>query len=266
MKYLKTLVVLAVLIFSGQSFAETIEGCSTKFTAFGLPTGPQNIKTTNLCRKAYIVRHYDACKTPLLVTQLLVPGDIGGVEPRVSFHPDLDLQKSARALPSDYRNSGYDMGHLAPAADFKTDKEEMFESFKLSNASPQAPRMNRGVWRLIEMRVRALTVKNGELYVYTGVIYSDTPKKIGNNVCVGDYYYKIVIDKKANTTLAFLVKNTEQNLVNNPDSYVTTIENIEKLSGINFMTNFITKPKVQPKFSEDSMFLLGPLMLAKLYL
>ena len=43
---------------------------------------------------------------------------------------------------SDYRNSGYDRGHLAPAADMKNSSISMSESFLFSNISPQDPSFN----------------------------------------------------------------------------------------------------------------------------
>lgn len=42
-----------------------------------------------------------------------------------------------RAKLSDYRDSGYDRGHLTPAADHKKRQESMDETFFLSNISPQ---------------------------------------------------------------------------------------------------------------------------------
>jgi len=47
----------------------------------------------------------------------------------------------------DYQKSGYDRGHLAPAADMGYSMETMVQSFFYSNMSPQVPRFNRGVWK-----------------------------------------------------------------------------------------------------------------------
>jgi DNA/RNA endonuclease G (NUC1) len=52
----------------------------------------------------------------------------------------------------DYLKSGYDRGHLAPAADMGYSMETMVQSFFYSNMSPQVPRFNRGVWKKLEMQ------------------------------------------------------------------------------------------------------------------
>jgi len=65
----------------------------------------------------------------------------------------------------DYQKSGYDRGHLAPAADMGYSMETMVQSFFYSNMSPQLPRFNRGVWKKLEMQVRNWAVEYDSLYV-----------------------------------------------------------------------------------------------------
>ena len=57
-------------------------------------------------------------------------------DPRV---PESDLAK-------DYEKSGYDRGHMAPAADFNFDQEALKETYLFTNIAPQEPTMNRGEW------------------------------------------------------------------------------------------------------------------------
>jgi endonuclease G len=54
----------------------------------------------------------------------------------------------------DYEKSGYDRGHLAPAADMGFSKITMAESFYYSNMSPQVPGFNRGIWKQLEEQTR----------------------------------------------------------------------------------------------------------------
>ena len=58
---------------------------------------------------------------------------------------------------SDYRKSGYDRGHLAPAGSMKINAISMSESFFMSNMSPQLAGFNRGVWKKLEGEVRSIT-------------------------------------------------------------------------------------------------------------
>ncbi|NTW34356.1 MAG: DNA/RNA non-specific endonuclease, partial [Bacteroidetes bacterium] len=62
--------------------------------------------------------------------------------------------RSTSATLEDYKGSGYDRGHLAPAGDMKFDSIAMTESFFLTNMSPQLPDFNRGIWQRIEQQVR----------------------------------------------------------------------------------------------------------------
>ncbi len=80
---------------------------------------------------------------------------------------------------TDYQKSGYDRGHLAPAADMGYSMETMVQSFFYSNMSPQLPRFNREVWKKLEMQVRNWAVEYDSLYVVTGPILSDSIKDLG---------------------------------------------------------------------------------------
>eukprot|EP00985_Skeletonema_marinoi_P005350 scaffold2313_cov99-Skeletonema_marinoi.AAC.4 len=71
------------------------------------------------------------------------------------FFEDKAIPEHHRSRNHHYRNSGYDRGHLAPAADFKTDSEVQ-DSFSLSNISPQLPRFNRTMWLRVEEFVRSV--------------------------------------------------------------------------------------------------------------
>ena len=70
----------------------------------------------------------------------------GTVKRKDSFRSD-PLIKTGSASLSDYKGSGYDRGHLAPAADMKWSTTAMSESFFMSNMSPQLPGFNRGIWK-----------------------------------------------------------------------------------------------------------------------
>ena len=85
---------------------------------------------------------------------------------------------SGSAKPSDYTKSGYDRGHLCPAADMTHSAEAMEETFLMSNISPQLPVFNRGIWKSLEKQVRDWGEKE-RIYIVTGPVFKDNKGKIG---------------------------------------------------------------------------------------
>jgi len=137
----------------------------------------------------------------------------------MSFKPDPLAHGSVAA--SNYAKSGYDLGHLCPAEDMSFDAETMRETFYTSNVAPQAPGFNRGIWKALEARVRKLSETGHELIIITGPIYLPmvTPTIGRDKVAVPAGFYKIIIDKTAKTTTAYLFPNADQN--QNPlDSFI----------------------------------------------
>jgi endonuclease G len=143
--------------------------------------------------------------------------------------------KTGSAALVDYKGSGFDRGHLAPAADFSYSEYALSQSFFMSNMSPQAPSFNRGVWKKLEEQIRDWAMEHDHLYVITGPVLNKTFNTIGkNNVSVPEQYYKIVldIDKPGIKALAFLMKNEKSS--EDLTHFVVTIDELEKLTNLDF--------------------------------
>ena len=155
-----------------------------------------------------------------------------GKTPRKNSFKSDELVSTKSASLDDYKNSGYDRGHLAPAGDMKLSKKSMSESFYMSNMSPQKASFNRGVWNTLENQVR-LRAKKSELYISTGgVLNTKKLKRIGSNkVSVPDQFYKIIYDAKNQMMFAYLMPNKK---LDSPEKYVVTVDLIEALTGIDF--------------------------------
>jgi len=143
------------------------------------------------------------------------------------------------ATPADYKSTGYDRGHLAPAADMSFSKEAMSESFYMSNMSPQVPGLNRGAWKDLEAAVRDWSSIHDSIYIITGpVLNKDSYPTIGNNVAVPEYYYKVLFAPKNTNGSAQMIgflfpneKTTEDHF-----EYAVTVDEIEKLTGLDFFS------------------------------
>jgi endonuclease G len=158
----------------------------------------------------------------------------GHVERTDDFRPD-DLIASGTAELKDYRGSGFDRGHLAPAGDMKWDEMAMSESFFLSNMSPQTPSFNRGIWRRLEEQVRSWAVEKDSLYVITGPVLQNIDSFIGENqVGVPAFYFKVLVDLSPpdHTFVAFLLPNT--GLSGELSNFAISVDSLERVTGYDF--------------------------------
>ena len=126
-------------------------------------------------------------RIPRAVSERLQRSQLGGNIKRTDeFQEDPRLPHGATL--NDYRRSGYDRGHLAPAADFKNNESDMQRSFLLSNIAPQNSGLNRNAWAGLEDATRECAASLGELHVVTGTIPSNL--KIKGRVSVPSAFFK----------------------------------------------------------------------------
>lgn len=145
------------------------------------------------------------------------------------------LVRTGSASLADYKSSGYDRGHLAPAADMAFSEEAISESFYMSNMSPQEPSFNRGIWKKLEAQFREWAAADGSLYIVTGPVLVPGLAKMGDNqVSIPNFYYKVALDFDADElgAIAFLLPNQKLDL--ELESFVVSIDSLESITGINF--------------------------------
>jgi endonuclease G, mitochondrial len=166
------------------------------------------------------------------------------------FEPDAAVPTGS-AREEDYKASGYDRGHLAPAADMEWSEQAMQESFLYSNMSPQVPGFNRGIWKHLEEQVRLWAIENKCLYVVTGPVLTEGLLKIGiDKVSVPRYYYKVLLDYTQPDLkgIGFILPNAASTLP--LSAFAVPIDSVEKVTGINF---FPALPKEDEKKIEKTL-------------
>ncbi|MGV8946179.1 MAG: DNA/RNA non-specific endonuclease [Lutibacter sp.] len=134
-----------------------------------------------------------------------------------------------------YKNSGYNKGHLCPAGDRKFSEEAYNETFLTSNISPQTYEFNGGIWNRLEEKVRYWAQKYQKLYIVTGGVLTPGLNTIGSEkVAVPQYFYKIILDYNSSQirAIAFLIPHKDSD--NGLYKFVTSIDEIEKRTGIDF--------------------------------
>ena len=165
----------------------------------------------------------------------LTPEEINGSQSRTDdFRPD-PLISTGSATLADYSGSGYDRGHMCPAADMKLNKTSMSETFYLSNMSPQVAGFNRGIWSTVEDQVRKWAIEFDGLDVATGPIFNDNLGTIGaDKVTVPGYYYKVLYSEKKKIMIGLILPNASSQ--KSLDQFVVTVDEIEKETGIDFFS------------------------------
>lgn len=232
--------ILTVLfLFTTPSWANTqetknLESCVVQLP-FGLPIVKGNIST--ICRKAYVTQYDNTAKIPVLVAYTLRPEYTHGCVPRSNrFSEDLSFDTRYRSKVSDYTKTGYDIGHMVNSADMSWDADAQEDSFILSNTAPQLPNLNRGVWKMLETKIRAWANSGKVLSIYIGSVYDDKSEKIGDGVVVPNSFYKIIIDNATQEPLGFLFPN-EPGLETDLRKFQVSIAEIELRTGLKFPTS-----------------------------
>jgi endonuclease G len=161
---------------------------------------------------------------------------LGAVDRKNNFRPD-PLVTTGSASLNDYSKSGYDKGHLCPAADMSFDAQAMSETFYLSNMSPQVPTFNRGIWKKLEELVRSWSLQEDSLYIVTGPIFINNKESIGpDNVTVPGYYYKVIYDPMGTKKMiGFILPNKKGS--GKLSNYSVTVDSVEKVTKIDFFHN-----------------------------
>ena len=197
---------------------------------------PQSNNVQPLCQQAYLVGYDAAAKLPKFVTYELLPNNALGCVARTNAFAANQFVPNG-AVPGDYAGTGYDKGHMAPDGDLSWDPQVEYESFLMTNMSPQAGSLNRGIWKLLETSVRGWAVQRNQSYtVYVGGIYNAQDKKIGNGVVVPHAFYKIVINNQTNEVAAWSFPHVAPypNLGNDLKTYRIPVATIESVAGVKF--------------------------------
>jgi endonuclease G, mitochondrial len=242
-KALKHFLILFCFVLLGILISVLLETCKSpkqvagtnskefRYNFYPAPLKGEEIISHSAIRISYNEQHEQAN----WVAYILTKENLGGTEKRKDkFLPDPKVSTFS-AHPNDYFKSGYDRGHLAPAADFKWSSTAMEESFYMSNISPQVPSFNRGIWKKLEEQVRFWAIENEELYVVTaGVLFDGLPSIGQNKVSIPKYYYKALLDLKdpEQKAIAFIMANEASNKPLR--EFAVTIDSLEKFTGIDF--------------------------------
>lgn len=154
-----------------------------------------------------------------------------------TFQTDPDVPGCART--EDYRGSGYDRGHMAPAGDMKWSAQAMKESFFLTNICPQNGDLNRNAWNTLEQKCRQRAVTDSALVIVTGPIFrkGEGIQRIGaTGIAVPRQFFKVILSPYASPPYAigFIMPNgpTKGGI----EPYAVSVDSVEALTGHDFFS------------------------------
>jgi DNA/RNA endonuclease G (NUC1) len=218
-------------------------------------------------------------RTPIYVLETLTKDSLTGSKRRVrpQFYEEQSIvQPEYRSKLSHYKNTGFDRGHLAPAADFPHNMED---TFTLSNIAPQNHVVNLSLWNALEEWVRKVVKSqkdnNGTVYVVTGPLWlprrqiDDTKYEYGflglgrppSLVAVPTHFFKVVAvvrQEKIQQFACFVVQNRDPLPSKKLEDYVVPWKDLEAVTGLQFFPRWAT-----PDWKDQADYLLRQQVVSK---
>ncbi|EIM82513.1 DNA/RNA non-specific endonuclease [Stereum hirsutum FP-91666 SS1] len=224
-------------------------------------------------RKAYVAAYDRRLRHPAWTAEHLTLASLGksalegpppnsetGDRQKATFQEDTSIPPPFRARLQDYFRSGYDRGHMVPAADAKRSQEAMDETFLLSNIAPQVGAgFNRHYWAYLEDWCRRLTTSFADVYVFTIPLYLPhrepdgkwrvSYEVIGNppNIGVPTHFAKVVLTSRPSSpstpnipeisTGAFVLPNAIIPDDAPLESFVVPVDTVERAAGLTLFSD-----------------------------
>ena len=134
---------------------------------------------------------------------------------------------------SDYTHSGFDRGHMCPAADQKWDEEAMVDCFVMANMCPQDHALNAGAWNTLENKERQWAQRDSAIMIIAGPIYLDSDnKRIGETgVRVPGAFFKAFLAPYVESPRAIAFVYPNMSSPGNMQDYAMSIDDLEEILG-----------------------------------
>jgi endonuclease G len=231
---------------------------SKKHLLMGNPSNatanPINLSNYLMEKPEYALSYNANLGTANWVSWQLNQSWLGSSDRQNNFSPDSNLPKNFyQVTAKDYTNTGYDRGHIIPSSDRTRTLEENSATFLMVNMLPQAPDLNREVWRELELESRRLVDQGKELYIVAGP--HGKIKTIANGqVTVTKYNWKVILildrpgsNPKSVTAqtkaIAVWMPNNDSVKRTSWKNYIVTVDDVEAKTGYDFFSNL--PPTVQ---------------------
>ncbi|MDR0657552.1 MAG: DNA/RNA non-specific endonuclease [Mediterranea sp.] len=230
-------IVICILLAAAVCYSYPSIPRATGYTGLEYPVSYSSQPEQIIVHAGYVVSYNKNRKIPNWVSYELTIDETMGKEKRYGKFMSDPLVKEGAVTTADYRNSGYDKGHMASAADMKWSNAAMKESFYLSNICPQHPKLNQRRWKDLENKVREWAIADSAVIVICGPVVNESPQCIGgNNVVVPHGFFKVILSlrKKQPEAIGFIFHN--EHCVQPLRSYIVSIDSVETVTRLDFFS------------------------------
>ena len=217
--------------------------------------GTPDVPGTLVSRREFVSSYSQTRGAPSWVSWNLNASQFGAAARCDCFSADQTLPAGTyRVVDYDYRNSGYDRGHMVQSESRTATLQENAATFLMTNIVPQAGENNQGPWVQFEGYLNDLARQQGkEIYVVAGGEYTSNPQTLKGEgkVQIPAWTWKVAVVMDAGEglddvhgtgdlqVLAIRMPNdtaTARGIRNNPwTMYATTVDDIEQRTGYDLL-------------------------------
>ncbi|MBW4517227.1 MAG: DNA/RNA non-specific endonuclease [Timaviella obliquedivisa GSE-PSE-MK23-08B] len=242
------------------------QSASNPNALLGLPSSATSFSASDylINRPQYVMSYNRSKAIPNWASWQLNQNWLGSL-PRVPFAPDNTLPTGwEKVNPNDYTGSGFDRGHVVPAADRDKTVDDSRAVFLMTNIFPQAPDNNQGPWAQLESYCRELVAQGKELYIVAGGAGEGGTGEKGESRTIANgkvsvpasTWKVVVVSDRPGSGLAGITERTRVIAVIMPNKqgiestnwreYRKSVDQVEELTGYNLFSNI-------PKLVQDAI-------------
>lgn len=234
-------ILLIALLLGGLSYTYELFYARDSMVFGGVPKSNEHFVRV-FRNQAYMVGYSDSKGSPLWVVYKLTSPKPNTAVLKRPDNFSADWRNFYFIEPSDYTNSGYDRGHMAPnhAISVLYGKEAQIETFLMTNITPQKPSLNQKLWQALEEKEFYEFTRNAkELWVFTGPLFDNHPSylKHAHSIEIPDAFYKFyvkILDDGTMKTAGFILPQTAKPH-EKLSKFAVSIDEIETRSGFDFL-------------------------------
>lgn len=202
------------------------------------PLSPTAAETMRLDYEGFTV-WLDCARRGAIKFRYNAQRDTGNVKRHSQFYLDPKVPEHCQQTSTaSYKRpkERYDRGHLVPANHLDNSPVAIKQSNYMVNILPQAANMNRGAWKRTEDIIECYRDID-ELLILGGVIWGDDHTNDhftgSHGITTPDAFWKLIV-RGRDRVIAWVIPNSKEAKHKQLDTYLVTVEELEKRTGEKF--------------------------------